>query len=126
VLQPVEKRSICPPYDGSIEEVFFKPGEAVKKGQLLARMRTTDMTMKLGQAQQQMQQYYNEAEKNRFDLPAKMSEYRIAKARMEVAAKQAELLDYQIKQADLVAPFDGVLSRGRSDRQRPPAGRCAV
>jgi multidrug efflux pump subunit AcrA (membrane-fusion protein) len=122
VLQPVEKRSICPPFDGSIEEVFFKPGNAVKKGQVLARMRTVDMSMKLAQAQQQMQQYYNEAEKNRFDLPAKMSEYRIAVARMEEARKQAELLDYQIKQADLVAPFDGVLLKGDLyDRQGAPA-----
>src|SRR5206468_3704571 len=47
VLQPVEKRSICPPYDGAIEKVFFKPGEWVKKGELLAQMRTIDKKMQL-------------------------------------------------------------------------------
>ncbi len=122
VLQPVEKRSICPPFDGSIERVFFKPGEAVKKGQVLAQMRTIDMSMKLAQAQQQIQQYFNEADKNQFDTTDKMTDARIARARMEEARKQAELLDYQIKQADLVAPFDGVLLKGDLyDRQGAPA-----
>jgi len=122
VLQPVEKRSICPPFDGSIEEVFFKPGEAVKKGQVLARMRTMEMTMKLADAKSQMRQYLSEADKNKFELPAKMGEYRVAMAKADEAQSQAALLDYQIKQADLLAPFDGVLLKGDLyDRQGAPA-----
>src|SRR5437667_8407480 len=122
VLQQVEKRSNCPPYDGSIEKVFFKPGDAVHKGELLAQMRTTEMVMKLGDVQQEMAQYDAEAEKNKFDLPLKLADYRVAVAKREESRKKAELLDYQIKQADLVAPFDGVLLKGDLyDRQGAPA-----
>src|SRR5207247_2233474 len=114
--------SICPPYDGSIDTVFFKPGDAVKKGQVLAQMHTAEMSMKLAQAMQQMVQYKKEAEKNEFNDTNKQGDAKVALFRMEEARKQAELLDYQIKQANLVAPFDGVLLKGDLyDRQGAPA-----
>src|SRR5207237_6344450 len=67
VLQPVEKRSICPPYDGSIEIVFHKPGDRVSKGQVLARMRTIDLTMELNQAQKEAWAKAAEADKAEAD-----------------------------------------------------------
>src|SRR5207248_11434714 len=63
-----------------------------------------------------------EAEKNEFNDTNKQGDAKVALFRMEEARKQAELLDYQIKQANLVAPFDGVLLKGDLyDRQGAPA-----
>jgi hypothetical protein len=122
VLNAKEHRSICPPYDGSIEKVFFKPGDSVKKGQILAQMRTTERQMDLEKAQQEMNTNYREGQKAKFESPPKMGEYRIAMAKMEAAKRQVELLEYQISQANLVAPFDGVLLKGDLyDRQGAPA-----
>jgi len=120
VLQPVEKRSICPPYDGSIEQVFFKPGDAVKKGQVLAHMRTREMDMKLSKLKKDILTKYVEAQQA--EQENKLGPRRAALAEMESAQKEAELLNYEISQADLTAPFDGVLLKGDLyDRQGAPA-----
>ncbi|HEV8293305.1 MAG TPA: HlyD family efflux transporter periplasmic adaptor subunit, partial [Tepidisphaeraceae bacterium] len=119
-FQPVEKRSICPPYDGSIEKVFFKPGDSVKKGELLAQMRTIDKKMQLGSALDQVHRWEVEAAKA--SAEGKGGERQIARFQMEQYQKEADLLKYQISQADLVAPFDGVLMKGDLyDRQGAPA-----
>jgi hypothetical protein len=120
VLQPVEKRSICPPYDGSIEQVFFKPGDSVKKGQVLAKMRTIDKKMQLGSTLDQVHRWEVEAKKATNEN--KGGERQIAMFQMQQYQKEADLLNYQISQADLVAPFDGVLMKGDLyDRQGAPA-----
>jgi len=121
VLQALDKRSICAPYDGSIDKVFFKPGNAVKKGDTLAQMRTTEMKTKLAQAKEEVHQYEKEADKARFDKD-KQGEYLIAAAKAEASRKSQDLLQYQIDQANLVAPFDGVLIKGDLyDRLGAPA-----
>src|SRR5204862_3946766 len=49
-------------------------------------------------------------------------EREIAKRQMEQYQKQVDLLEYQIRQANLVAPFDGVLMKGDLyDKQGAPA-----
>ena len=120
VLMPVEKCSICPPYDGSIEKVFFKPGDPVTKGAILAQMRTIDIKMKLGEALEQVHRW--EVEALKANIESKGGEREIAKREMEQFQKQVDLFKYQISQANLVAPFDGVLMKGDLyDRQGAPA-----
>jgi len=120
VFQPLEKRSICPPYDGSIDTVFFKPGDAVKKGEILAQMRTVDMKMRLSEVEEQIHRW--EVEAQRADAEGKGGERESARFQMAQYQAQADLLNYQIKQANLVAPFDGVLLKGDLyDRQGAPA-----
>jgi HlyD family secretion protein/biotin/lipoyl-binding protein/GAF domain-containing protein len=121
VLQAQEKRSICAPYEGSIDKVFFKPGDSVKKGDPLAQMRTKELRMKLGDAEAQILKSFLESEKAKFEKD-KQAEYKIALASMDAFKWQAELLKYEISQATLVAPFDGVLLKGDLyDRLGAPA-----
>ncbi len=110
VLNAKEHRSICAPFDGSLDQVFFKPGDAVKKGQILAQMRTIDMRMKMGSLLKQV--YSKEVEMKKANQEGKGGEREIARYQRDEAQKQVDLLDYQIGQANLVAPFDGVLLKG--------------
>lgn len=106
-----DRRSICSPYQGVLEEVYFKPGQAVKKGQVLAQMRTRDMQMKLSQAMAQLATKKAEAEAY-YAKDDRQADYNVALAEIEDIQAQIDLLKYQIGQASIVAPFDCIMLRG--------------
>lgn len=110
VLQAQEIRAICAPFDGILEEVHFRPGQAVAQGTVIARLRTTDLEVKLAAAVAQAQSKAVAADKARQE--GKPAEQRIAEAERDEALRQADLLRYYIDQASLRAPVTGVLMKG--------------
>src|ERR1044071_7282352 len=117
VLDAQEKRSLCAPYDGTLDEVLVKPGEMVQKGQLVARMRTDDYELQKADAEAQRDSKKAEGDKARAAASAlnsqnKYAEALIAWAQAESFDHQAKLYDYKIKQASILAPFTGVMLKG--------------
>lgn len=110
VLQAQEIRTICAPFDGILEEVNYRPGQAVTQGAVIARLRTTDLEVKLAAALAQAQSKAVAADKARQE--GKPAEQRIAEAERDEALRQADLLKYYIEQASLRAPVTGVLMKG--------------
>jgi multidrug resistance efflux pump len=110
VLAALERRSICAPYEGTLEEVFLRPGQPVKKDQEIARLRTTDLEVKLAAAEAQVRTKLITADKARKE--GKIADQRIAEAEAREATAQANLLKYYIDQAKLKSPIDGVLLKG--------------
>ena len=45
-----DKRKLDVPFDGQIEDVYVLPGNLVKKGQVLLKMRTFDLQLDLNKA----------------------------------------------------------------------------
>jgi multidrug efflux pump subunit AcrA (membrane-fusion protein) len=120
LLQPVEKRSICAPFKGSLDQVFFKPGDAVKKGDVLARMRTTEMQLEKLEAEEKANTARIQADAA--SRQQKFADMRGYEAQRAQAQAHVDLLSSRIAQADLVAPFDGVLMKGDLyDKQGAPA-----
>ncbi len=46
-LEPVERRNVFAPSEGTVEEVYVEHGDVVKKGDLLARLRSTDLGVQI-------------------------------------------------------------------------------
>ncbi len=106
-----ERRAICAPFEGKLKQVFFKPGVPVKQGQVMATMDTFELKIRLADAKAEVQAQEAEIRKNLPD-ETKGGEVNIAIARKEKALVDVQLLEYQISQAEIKAPFDCMILKG--------------
>ncbi len=116
---PTEKRSLSVPYEGELEKLatidgkVVKPGAIVKKGDVLAYMRSEDLHLRRVDALAQMEQAQQNARKFRNDEdPKNDADAAVAETEAKGAKAQADLLAYQIGQAVIRAPIDGVVLSG--------------
>jgi RND family efflux transporter MFP subunit len=107
----VEKRSLSAPFDGYIRDVFKKPGDVVKKGELLATLDTSDLKLKWAKAASEAQQHMEEAAKARTD-DTKIADYKVAMAQHDASQAEADLYQWQIDHAQITAPEDGEILKG--------------
>jgi len=109
-LEGLVQRAIVGSFNGYVLNQHVRAGDLVKTGQLLAALDDKDLKLeRLGweaTRQQHLAEYARAlAEHNR-------AEANIVKAQIEQAVAQKELLDEQIKRAELRAPFDGLVVSG--------------
>ena len=111
---PVEQRVLCAPWDqAQVKNVFKRPGDSVKAGDVLVEFNTDDISKDLYQAQSRMAQAYFEMQKNNGSIErGKAADFQIAKATYEAESAGVQKLEYQMKQARVTAPFDGEVIRG--------------
>lgn len=102
------QRAITPPYQGYLEWVGVKPGDAVSAGQVIARMDTTEREAQLAQldAQFAAQRTQREAELSR----GRMDQAEVLGQRLRELDAQRGLLRYEIDKAQIRAPIDGRVS----------------
>lgn len=112
------KSVISSPFEERIDEVGLndrgeplRPGDKVKRGQMLCVLDTYELGKNRLKALQEMTEASTEEEKYR-SAPGKIAEANQAHARMEAAKAQKELYDDQIKQSTIAAPFDGTILKG--------------
>jgi hypothetical protein len=112
-FDPVVKATVCCPFEGYLKDVpdGIKPGVHVTKGELLATMDTTDIQLKLNQAQAQAAQSMQESLKDDAD-PAKTADAAIARKEADASLKEADLYKRQIQLGEIRAPIDGDLLKG--------------
>ncbi|HLL87836.1 MAG TPA: HlyD family efflux transporter periplasmic adaptor subunit [Tepidisphaeraceae bacterium] len=111
----IEKRTISAPFEGQIEEVYKKPGEPVRKGDPLLKLRTDELELKRNEAEKQAYASRKEAEKAysaSLTDRTKTADYVIHKAHADEAQAQYDLYDLQIRQALIVSPIDGEVLKG--------------
>ena len=98
---------------GEITQINVKPGDMVKKDQVLASLDTTDYQLSLDDAQTR----YKLA-RSQFDRAAKLvktgslaqSQYDELKAQRDIAKADFDLTALKLSFTRLLAPFDGVIS----------------
>jgi multidrug efflux pump subunit AcrA (membrane-fusion protein) len=103
----IQPRTISMPYEERIEKVNVKLGDRVTKGDVLIELNTYDRNLKRISARAEADTARREADNHR----AK-GEQAQALAKMQAYAKamaEAELLEREIAQAQITAPFDGVI-----------------
>jgi len=110
-LQASDKRTLCAPFDGKLIEVHVRPGAIVRQDQVLAEFDTTDKREELDRWEAQARARRIAADNFRSD-PTRQSEARQAEEEYRSAMAQVNLLKYQIEQASIRSPFDGIVWQG--------------
>jgi RND family efflux transporter MFP subunit len=107
----IEKRSFSSPYDGMLKEVYARPGDVVKAGQVLAEFDTSDLMQEKIKALSDAHRSEQEAIKYRAD-PSKTAEALMSEQERISAQAQADMYQIQIDRAKIIAPYDGEILSG--------------
>ena len=106
-LQTTEKHLVVSPQDAYLGKISVRPGDAVKKGAVLAQLNDDDLRLerrKIASQAQQYRQAYDSALAN-----SNRVEAAIANAQLDQANIQLQLIDQQLARTQLVAPIDGII-----------------
>lgn len=106
--KPISMRALTPPFSGFLTWIGVKPGDAVRAGQVIARMDTTEREAQLAQldAQYATNRSQREAELGR----GRMEEADVLGHRLAEIEAQRAFLRYEIERAQIRAPIDGRVS----------------
>jgi hypothetical protein len=101
---------ISAPFDGTLTQVYATTGDEVDRGALLARLDTQEMLLQMTEMQAEMQRHQSEVDKARATF--KLVESEIAQARVRQMQARLDRLNFQLNQAEINAPFPGVVVEG--------------
>ena len=113
-LKPAQDVTVTIPYPELIDAVVVKEGQAVRRGQPLAHLRTESLEPAAASAQaqrrsaaadfQRMQNLYKEGAVSQRDVD-------VAEAQLRAAEAMAAYADKRFKEATVRSPFDGVVAK---------------
>ncbi len=110
VLRSDQTAYLSAPFDGYIDQVFARPGDVMKGGATLLKLKTSELELDESFALADVNRYQREAEKAR--AAKSLAEMRISEAMADQAKARLDLVRYRIDQASLKAPFAGVVVEG--------------
>jgi multidrug efflux pump subunit AcrA (membrane-fusion protein) len=141
---PITRLTLSAPFEGQLEKLAIvtadgqilppenrplkegehrlKPGDKVKAGTVLLKMRTVDLEMKRNEARADVQKYRHMAEQYRAEgKEDSLSKAEQADDQADEAQAQVDYLNLQIDEAYVKAPIDGVVLKGDlEDKQGSP------
>jgi RND family efflux transporter MFP subunit len=104
------QRALTAPFNAYVRDSSARAGDAVKQGQVLARLDDRDLRVEqarlLAQRAQLAQQYRDAMARQ------ERAQVRITSAQIAQAEAQLTLLDEQLSRTEVLAPFDGVVVSG--------------
>ncbi len=109
-LEAQTQRAIVSPQDGFIATANFRPGDIIKKGDLLATLDNKDLTLEYQRWSSQLGQLQTEYRESlaRHDR----SSVAILQARIAQTEAQMSLVGEQLLRSQFTAPFDGLVVSG--------------
>jgi biotin carboxyl carrier protein len=110
ILRSDEACYLTSPFDGYIEKVAVRTGDAVSKGGLLVSLNRSELLLDQAAALADLARYQREAEKAR--AAKSLAEMRIDDALAQQAQARLDLVGYRLRAAEIKAPFDGVVVEG--------------
>lgn len=107
-------RTVVPPFTGYLESVDVKPGDVVKKGQVLATMDDSDLKMNLEQAESNLASTKAQRDEalSRGDL-SKATPLTWQAAGLQA---QAAMLREHVSRSQILSPIDGLVGKGDLDQ----------
>lgn len=110
ILRTDDISYITAPFDGYIQQVNIKPGELVKSNQILLSIDKKDLLLEEASLLAEKNRESREVEKAR--AAGELADMCISQARHDQANAKLDIVRYRLKQADILAPYDGVLIEG--------------
>jgi len=113
-IEPVTRRFVAAPFEGSLEKAFAKPGDIVQEGDLLARLDGRELRWRRATLVADQ----NQAIKRRDTAQATHSyaDQQIAKLEIERLGLELELLDHRTKNLEITSPISGIVASGDLER----------
>lgn len=109
-LEGAIQRTLTAPADGYLHQVFVRPGDRVKAGQVMAELADQDLLVQQRGLAAELAQHENaqasaQARNDR-------TEFSVSQGQAEAARAKLELLQQQIERSHVRAPFDGIVIKG--------------
>jgi RND family efflux transporter MFP subunit len=129
LVEPTENARLTFRVSGKLTQFAIRPGQEVKKGEVLARLDATDFKLRVEQAQARYQ-----LSKAQFDRAASLigqklvsqAMYDEAKAQLQVAEADLKTAQTNLSYTELVAPFSGIVSRSLVENHENVAAQQAI
>lgn len=109
-LEGSVNRSLSAPFDGYVDQAFYRAGQVVEQGAVLARLDERDLQLERLASVGRLAQFEREmrvAQANRDAAAAQ-----IAQAQMDEAEAQLALTEMLLQRTQMRAPFDAVITSG--------------
>jgi len=106
----MERRTLCAPFEGRLDEVYLRPGLPVREGQVLARMNTDQIRLELARAESDAAKLRLQADRARQEN--RINEVEAALAEAEARMAEAAIFRLHLERAEIRAPISGVLQEG--------------
>ena len=113
-VEPVVRRYVAAPFNGTLDQALARPGEVVGQGMVLARLDGRELTWERASVESD----HGRAEKRRDAAFAarNYAEAEIAKLEIERLAMKMQLLDHRVDHLEVRSPIDGVVTSGDLER----------
>jgi len=113
-IEPITRRFVVAPFEGTLEKSLVKPGEFVRAGDVLARMDGREIRWERASIVADL----NQAIKKRDVAQASHSyaDQQIAKLEMERLELELRLLDHRAENLEIKSPIDGIVASGDLER----------
>jgi len=109
-LQPVSRRFVAAPFEGTLRECRVRPGEYVQKDTLLAVMDEREIEYELAGLVADISRA--RTEQNTHRSGHEYSDAKIAAHEVERLRQRSELLEYRSENLELRSPIDGIVVSG--------------
>ncbi len=116
-VQPMAMRQVAAPFDGVLDEVFVKPGDQVKAGQLLANLDGKEVGWRHAQALAEREMAVKKRDLAR-TTTRDVAEVQMAQLEADAASVRVDLLEYQKENLDIRATIDGYVLSGSLERSK--------
>lgn len=114
---------------GTVEQVYVKEGDFVRKGQLLARLNTAEYKSQIDQVDYKISQYMRDIKRLQVlvkDTIATMEQLQNTETALAASRAQKDALAYNLDQTSIYAPADGVILKKQINKgEYKPSGALA-
>jgi len=109
-LQPVARRFVAVPFDGTLRKCLVRPGDVVTQDMLLAQMDEREIRWEIAGIQADLSRARNERDTHLADH--KVGDAEIARHETARLRNRSELLSYRSDNLELRSPIDGIVISG--------------
>jgi len=107
-------RTIVPPFTGYLDSVSVRPGDAVAKGDVLARMATGDLDLQVAESEARRAAYA--AQRDDALAKGELANVRVLASQVEEVDAALTLLRDHLARSEIRSPIDGIVGRGELDQ----------
>lgn len=116
ILEAIQQQVIPAPFDGYIKSVAVEVGDNIEgENSILATLDTAELRLQLAAAKAEKAGYLKQESFHMRNNET--AEAQIARANADKTQAQIDLLNYQIGQANLISPINGIVVKGDLKRQ---------